>query len=444
MENFVETVSTKHRIYYGWRVVAVGFILFVLMYGTRFSFGLYIKPLAGYFLTNRASISGSQSLFMAVYAVFSLLAGTLVNRYGPKRMVVGGALLIGVGMLLSSQITSVWQYFITYGVLVGIGSGATYVPAMGAVSKFFTRRRNFALGITAAGGGIGHFLFPPFVQKMLEVKGWETAFFSTGLLILVFGLSLPWVLLRGRGLPEDAGIQTLKESSAKEEAKSLQSPGGAMEEPFKKHYTLRQAMATRPFWTYVVGYFIFCFMIDGTLFVHLPPYLTDKGFSGQTAATAFGYIGVISTAAMVLLGPLGDKVNKRILMTAMFGAQTLLLYWLIHIDGTLSLWGITIFCGLFVGIIVPLTVSFLAEIFGSRNVSSILGAATIAYGIAGLIAPWVAGYSYDLYRSYIPMFYFTMILCFTGSFCMFYTRKTKGMTGKDCSEGVQDHVKSIP
>jgi MFS family permease len=430
-----ETLSTRPGIYYGWRVVAMGFILFVLMYGTRFSFGLYIKPLAEAFEANRASISGPQSLFMAVYAVFSLLAGTLVDRYGPKRMVVAGALLIGAGMLLSSRITSVWQYFITYGVLVGIGCGATYVPAMGAVSKFFNRRRNFALGITAAGGGIGHFLFPPFVQKMLDLKGWETAFFSTGLIILVLGLSLPWVLLRGKGLPEDAGIQVLEEESAKEEEKSLHSPGGSAEEPFRRHYTLRQAMATRPFWTYFAAYFIFCFLIDGTLFVHLPPYFTDKGFSGQTAATAFGYIGIISTAAMVLLGPLGDRVNKRILMTSLFGAQTLVIYWIIHIEGTIGLWGITIFCGLFVGMIVPLTVSILAEIFGSRHVSSILGAATIAYGIAGLIAPWVAGYTFDLYQSYIPMFYFTMVLSIVAAVCMFFTRKTMSMTGKVHSEG---------
>ena len=201
MGNLVEILSDRFRIYYGWRVVATGFILFLLMYGGRFSFGLYIKPIAETFGTDRASVSGSQSLYMAVYAIFSLVTGSLADRYGPKKVLVGGFILIGIGMLLTSRITSVWQYYLTYGILVAVGSGAIYVPAMGAVSKFFTRQRNFALGITAAGAGLGQFLFPPFVQKIFEVAGWQMAFFYTALLMLILGVSVPWLLLRGRGLP---------------------------------------------------------------------------------------------------------------------------------------------------------------------------------------------------------------------------------------------------
>lgn len=197
---FPKTVLSRYKIYHGWLLVAVGFILLLLMFGTRLSFGVYIKPMAESFRASRASISGSQSLYMIVYAVFALIAGSLTDRYGPKKVLAVGSIFMGVGMLLASQITSVWQYYLSYGILAAIGSGAMYVPVIGAVSKFFTRHRNFAIGITTSGSGLGAYLIPPFMEKVVEAQGWQTAFFYTALLLLGIGVSLPLLFLQGRGL----------------------------------------------------------------------------------------------------------------------------------------------------------------------------------------------------------------------------------------------------
>jgi len=415
-EGFPENAVTKFKIYQGWIVVGVGFILFLLMFGTRLSFGIYIKPMTESFGASRASISGAQSLYMIVYAIFALIAGSLSDRYGSKMILAGGAMFMGIGMFLASQITSVWQYYISYGVLVAIGSGSIYVPVSGAVSKFFVKRRNFAIGITASGAGLGQYLIPPFMEKVVETQGWQTAFFYTALLLLVIGVSLPLLTLKGRGLPEDAVMEDLPPSSDASEMN-----------PSQKQYTLLQAMSTIPFWTYFGMYFIICFVIDGVIFVHLYPYLTDIGFKGQTAAKALGYLGLISTITMVAFAPLGDRVNKRYLLTGLLTVHMLLLFWLINIESALSLWGLIIFYGILLGAAWPLTVSILAEIFGSDSVSSILGACTLAFGIAGLIAPWLAGLIFDLYKSYIPVFYFTIVLSCLGVVFAYFTRKTKGM-----------------
>jgi OFA family oxalate/formate antiporter-like MFS transporter len=175
-------------------------------------------------------------------------------------------------------------------------------------------------------------------------------------------------------------------------------------------------------------YFIICFVIDGTVFVHLYPYLTDIGFSGQTAAKSLGYLGLISTGATIAFSPLGDILNKRLLLTGFLALHTLLLLWLIHIRGELSLWGFTVFYGIILGAGWPLTVSILADIFGGRGVSSILGACTMAFGVAGLIAPWLAGYIFDLYNSYAPIFYVAVLLSLVGVICTYFIRKTKQMT----------------
>lgn len=407
-------------------MVAVGFMLLLLMFGTRISFGVYIKPMAESFGATRASISGSQSLYMIVYAVFALIAGSLSDRYGPRKILVVGAMFMGVGMLLASRATSIPQYYLSYGVLVAVGSGATYVPVTGAVSKFFTRRRNLAIGITAAGGGLGQYLIPPFMEKVVQTQGWQTAFFYTALLLLVIGVSLPLFLLQGRGLPDDYEVEEQGDPTEKIQGASSQASETFWDQG-QKHYTLRQAMATVPFWTYFGMYFILCFVIDGVLFVHIYPYLTDMGFGGQTAAKALGYLGLISTVTMIAFAPLGDRVNKRILLTGLFAIHTFFLFWFIHIKSESILWLFIICYGILLGTSWPLTISLLADIFGSRSVSSILGACTLAFGIAGLIAPWMAGYIFDLYQSYVPVFYFITALSFLSVVFTYYTRKTKGM-----------------
>lgn len=408
-------------------MVAVGFMLLLLMFGTRISFGVYIKPMAESFGTTRASISGSQSLYMIVYAVFALIAGSLSDRYGPRKILVVGAMFMGVGMLLASRVTSITQYYLSYGVLVAIGSGAIYVPVTGAVSKFFTRRRNLAIGITAAGGGLGQYLIPPFMEKVVETQGWQTAFFYTSLLLLVIGVSLPLLLLQGRGLPDDYVVEGQGDPTERVQGGPSQASEAFQEQELQKHYTLRQAMVTVPFWTYFGMYFILCFVIDGVLFVHIYPYLTDLGFGGQTAAKALGYLGLISTVTMIAFAPLGDKVNKRILLTGLFAIHTFFLFWFIHIKSESILWLFIICYGILLGTSWPLTISLLADIFGSRSVSSILGACTLAFGMAGLIAPWMAGYIFDLYKSYVPVFYFIAALSFLSVVFTYYTRKTKGM-----------------
>jgi len=421
-KDYLGASFSKFKVCYGWQVVAVGFILLLLMFGSRLSFGLYLKPLAENFGATRASISGSQSLYMVIYAIIALIAGSLADHYGPKRIIMGGAIFMGVGILLTSLINAVWQYYLTYGVLVAIGSGALYVPVVGAVSKFFTKRRNLAIGLTASGGGVGQYIFPLFVQKVIDLEGWPAAFWYTSVLMLIFGVSLPWIFLRGRGLPEDVGCVDPEGSAENDQGNGPGDFGGS------KQYTLRQAMSTRPFWAYFMMYFIICFVIDGTVFVHLYPYLTDIGFSGQTAAKSLGYLGLISTGATIAFSPLGDKFNKRLLLTSFLALHTLLLLWLIHIRSEFSLWGFTVFYGIILGAGWPLTVSILAEIFGSRGVGSILGACTMAFGIAGLIAPWLAGYIFDLYNSYVPIFYVTVLLSLGGVICTYFIQKTKQMT----------------
>ena len=157
------------------------------------------------------------------------------------------------------------------------------------------------------------------------------------------------------------------------------------------------------------------------------PYLTDIGFEGQIAAKALGYFGLISTASMIVFAPLGDRISKRALLTIFLAIHTVILFWLINIGSEAALWLLVLSYGIWLGAAWPLTLSILSDTFGSRNVSSILGACTLAFGIAGLSAPWLAGLIFDLYRSYVPVFYLTIFLSLLGAVFAFFVRRTKGM-----------------
>ncbi|MFC1895576.1 MFS transporter, partial [Thermodesulfobacteriota bacterium] len=146
-----------------------------------------------------------------------------------------------------------------------------------------------------------------------------------------------------------------------------------------------------------------------------------------TAARALSYIGLISTFTMIAFGPVGDRFNKRILLTCFLLAHTLLLFWLINIHGKTSLWGFVACFGILLGAFWPLTVSILSDVFGSQNVGSILGACTLAYGLAGVTAPWMAGHIFDLYKSYDRIFYFCILLSAASVICAYNIRKTRNM-----------------
>ncbi|HSR12495.1 MAG TPA: MFS transporter, partial [Thermodesulfobacteriota bacterium] len=223
----------KIRLSYPWRFVAVGFIVIFLMFGTRFSFGLYIKALADNFGASRASISFSQSLYMITYAVVALMAGSIADRIGPKRVLIVGAFFLAGGILLGGSINSVWQYYFSYGVIAAIGSGALYVPVVGAVSKLFTRRRNLALALAASGAGIGQYVIPPLMETIIESHGWQASFYVLGLLILAGGVGVPWALLRGGAVREEMGSGPAE--SAESRRAGLKGDSG--------HYSLRQALS---------------------------------------------------------------------------------------------------------------------------------------------------------------------------------------------------------
>jgi MFS family permease len=350
-----------------------------------------------------------------------------------------GSLFIGLGLILAGRVTAVWQWYLTYGVLTGIGCSAMYVPSVATISKYFVRRRGLALGIATAGCGIGPALFNPLSHSLIEFTGWKAALMETGIGVIAIGIALPLLVLRGKGLPEEMGIlpdgaqfspndvnKTVNSDSSLPIVESGGS-GSLVHDKIIKDYTLTMALRTLPFWMFFVMYFSWTIIADGLIYVHLAAYLNDIGISAGSAAIALGYMNLIFTVAMVAFGFMGDHINRRFLLIIFFAVQTIAMAWLFIDNSSSMFYGFVIVYGLALGGIVPCSVGLLSDIFGRKSISSILGAATIALGLSGILGPWLAGYVFDITKSYSIVWQSAFVISLAGTVASYYIRTTRKM-----------------
>ncbi|MBI4595620.1 MAG: MFS transporter [Candidatus Tectomicrobia bacterium] len=428
------------KIFYGWWVVWATFVLLILAYGVRGSFGIYLKPISQALEWNRAAVSGAFSIYLMVYSLGAFLMGGLTDRYGPRFVMAMGAFFIGLGLILAGGVTSVWQWYFTYGVLTGIGCSAMYVPSVATISKYFIRKRGLALGIATAGCGLGPTLLNPLSYLLIEAYAWKSALVLTGIGVIAIGIALPLLILKGKGLPEEMGLlpdgdkavgTSIKEDAgqeAKSIAPNLKGTEALQQNQMTEDYSLGRALRTLPFWMFFIMYFSWTLIADGLIYVHLAAYLNDLGISAGNAAMALGSMNLIFTVSMIILGFMGDHINRRILLILLFVLQTVSMGWLLMESSSGMLYGFVIIYGLAVGGIVPCSAGLLSDIFGRKSISSILGAATIALGLSGLLGPWLAGYIFDVTHSYSLVWQSSFVVSLLGTVASFYIRVTKKMT----------------
>ncbi|GAG09031.1 unnamed protein product, partial [marine sediment metagenome] len=150
-----ESNNNEPRFYYGYIVVAVAFIIIMLGYGTRYSFGIFFKPVLTEFEWPRAMVSGAFSLSMIFYGLLGIVMGGLNDKFGPRIVLTLSGILIGLGYFLMSLVSSVWQFYLFYGVIIGTGMGGYWVPTLSTVARWFTKRRGMFNGIVLTGTGLG-------------------------------------------------------------------------------------------------------------------------------------------------------------------------------------------------------------------------------------------------------------------------------------------------
>lgn len=382
--NHQATLSNP-RVFYGWFVVLAAFAVTFFGFGSAYTFSAFVEPLQRDFGASRGSVSLVFSLAGFLYFGLGIVSGPLADRFGSRRLAVAGMMLTGLGLAAAGAARSLLEVYAAYGLGVGLGVGCAYVPAIGAVQRWFVRRRGFASGLAVSGIGVGTLLMPPLASLLIQMLGWRGAYLALGGLAAAAGTGLAMLIEndpRDRGLWPDGDLGQPGASSMQQEGMSV-----------------RDAVRSRRF----LGLYLSCLICSFGVFVpfvHLVPYARDHGVAPSSAVLLLGVIGVGSTAGRFILGSLADRIGRELSLLLMFTGMALALAtWAI----STGVWPLAAFAfayGVFYGGWVAVLPAVVMDYFGGRNVSSIIGVLYTSVAFGTLIGPSTAGFAFDLTHSY--------------------------------------------
>lgn len=369
---------------HAWRIVIAGFIATFTLFGIVYSFGAFFRPMAAEFGASRSAISAVFSITAFLYFLLGPVTGHLADRFGPRPVVASGAIVMGVGLVATAFARHLWVGDITYGVGVGIGVACCYVPLVAAISGWFLKRRNTALGIAVSGIGAGTLVIAPVNAELIKLMGWRDAY-------IVMGIVATAGLLLCAALADRPPIH-------------LESA------PTRLSHTLR----TRNFGVLYASSILWS-IATAVPFVFLTPYAQGKGIGEVSAATLVGVIGFASTAGRLGLGALADRMG--IIRLFKLCVLTLGLSYFIWL-GANSYIALALFAlamGASYGGAVTLSPAVVAELFGTQGLGVTLGIVYTSSAIGTLLGPPLCGAIADRTGSYYFAIAFTLVATLAAS-----------------------------
>lgn len=408
----------KKTLYYGWIIALIAFATMAVSYALRYSYTVFFVALYEEFGWSRASTATAFSITMVVYAIMNPLTGAALDRYGPRKLFPAGAVVLGLGLLGSSQLTSLWHYYFFSGVIAAIGMASLGVVTNNTlISHWFVKKRGTVMGLAASGMGAGMVILVPFAQWMISHYGFRWAYASLGLLSMLIIAPITGFFLYGH--PQDLGLLPDGKPHPTEGEESTTAQG-TRPQPQRildarwadTDWTLAKALRTSRFWVLLVGVF---FLLVGlyAVMMHQVSHTVDVGFSKLTAAAAFGLLGFMGGVGKAGWGFLSDRIGREMALTLGLLSTSFGVIFLLLLKDPSQLWMLYVYTALFglgYGAIAPVLAALTADLFQGRNLGSIYGFIVTAAGLGGALGPPLAGYMYDVTGTYQLAFTISLLL----------------------------------
>ena len=392
-------MTPKPKLFYGWVIVFLAF-LSIATYGLFFSYSAFIEPLEAELHTTRAGISLAYTIYMVVYSICAIPMGSLSDKYGPRKILWLAAFLIGCGITLCSFVTSIWQLYLLFGVVAGMGHGAIFVVPASTISRWFIERRGLAMGIAVCGLGFGLMVVPPITTQVIITQGWQTAFLGLGLTFFVINV-IVGIFIRGR--PEDKGLRPLGEVG--EESSPSKHPSVSA-----KDFSVAEAFKTKVFW---MLYFVpvFCFAAEQMVLVHLVPYSGAIGISVTKAALGISVLGAGTIIGRIGIGALSDRIGRVPALVMSCCIEAIAIFCLLAVNSPVTLYLTMLLLGFGYGGWAVLSTVMLGDFFGLKNLGTIMGIWFTCAGLAGILGPLMGGIVFDFTDSYFLAIVISGIVC---------------------------------
>ena len=382
--------ASRGTLHYAWVVLGALVVVMLLGSGLRAVFGVFIKPMEATFGWDRAALSGAAAISLLLLGAAGPIVGWLADQWGPRRVIFVSAIL-GLGAVLSSRVSALWQVYLTCGVLMGLGAGGVGMSTGAALAaRWFESRRGLVMGLVGGAMSAGQLVIVPLAVWLTLTYGWRQSFLYLGLLLFV--IAIPITLLFVRDDPAQKGLRAYGAGQAI-------APGGPAA-PTEGRTRVTDAMQVPAFWLLAGTFFVCGYTSNGLVLTHLVPHAAEHGFSEMHAAQALGVMGAMNILGTVASGFICDRFGRKGPLAFYYGVRGLSLLFLLYVWNVPSLHIFAAIFGLNYISTVPPTTTLTANIFGRYSVGSLSGWIFFAHQVGAALGAAVGGWVFQSTGSY--------------------------------------------
>jgi len=422
------TKTSKPRIFVGWWSVLFIGIVSGLGHGfNTYGISVFFKPIAAELELNRAYTSLAAGIGRLEGGITSPLVGWLSDKFGPRWIVIIGICIAASGMIFMNFITEVWQYYVAWGAMIGLGLNIGLTVACDKmINDWFIRRRGMAQGIKFALISVFGIVVLQAITPLIEIHGWRFACLIWGL-IMFASVLFAFMLIKPQRpeyyglLPDGAEFSPGTEKDRKEMIEQGISYASSLQET---EYTFKQALRTKTYWLLVVGFTVHNF-IAGGFNVHVYPFLTDIGIAEATASGLMGMMVFFMIPSRFFGGIIADRIPKRYLQLLLVGAfllQVIGISTFLYSRSMVSVYVLLACHGFSSGAVTPIIILVLGRYFGRKAFGSILGTMIAFLAPMGLLSPVYYGWVFDTYLSYDTAFITALVMAAIAVVATFFVR----------------------
>lgn len=394
-------------------MVGASILVTFSVWGALSSFGVFFVSIIKDLNWTRAITSGAMSVAAGVNGLVSVVAGRLADKYSARMIIACGALIGGLGYLLMFNIHYVWQLYLFFGVMIGVCSGACWAPIIANVSAWFTEKRVLAVGVTTTGITLGQMIIPPLAANFNAIYEWRSAYVIMAVMIWV--TALPAIIFINIKPSRSSNVKSSQESGhslADVETKKSSRPQG---------WSALEAVKTNSFWALMVTGFA---TATGFYFiqVHVIAYATDMKIASTSAAFILTFLNIGSMVAQLLGWAVTSRIGSRQSVIIFITLMALAMFLLMVANSLWILFALGAVFGLGFGGCTTVRMSMIAEFFGMKSLGIIVGLVTTSWAVGGIVGPILAGYIFDISRSYYIAFLIGGSLLTVGVFAGFFLK----------------------
>jgi MFS family permease len=365
---------------YGWVIVAVGALMTCVGIGAMFSLAVYLQPLSVATGWSRAGISSAMTLDFLTMGVAGFAWGAASDRFGTRIVVLCGAVLLGLALTLASRASSLIEFQLVYGILVGVASGAFFAPMIAAASTWFEQNRSLAVSLVSAGMGVAPMTISPFARFLISTYDWRTAMLTIG--IAAWILLIPAALLvRQPPAAAAAGAGS---------ARALSGNGAGL--------TAAQALRSPQFAVLALTFFACC-AHSGPIF-HMVSYAIGCGIPAMAAVSIYSVESASGLAGRLLFGIAADRFGVKLVLVLGLLLQSICIASYLAVNRLGEFYTLAVVFGTAYGGVMPLYAVLARDYFGPRIMGTVFGAATMVSAIGMAIGPLAGGFVFDTFNSY--------------------------------------------